>query len=262
VATTVDLAQSLGLTIQVKLLPPNGTNIPGVLMPGGKFKTLTIHETANFNPGTDALMHWKFVKNGGGAKKASFTYCVDSNGAIQILKENEQNNAAGTDEGNRSSLSIETCVNSDGDFSKTLENLAKLTAAILVANEKPLGSVVQHNVWYGKDCPFRIRHADAGWQALLHEIGKCMEELKPASTPSDFFPETGHSTGGAIRDHFRAEGGVVRFGFPLEQETMRTLEDGNQYTTQMFERALLHWRPGEAVGEARVGWMYLNSFPL
>jgi hypothetical protein len=255
-ATTKQLAAKLGLDIVVKLLPANDINIPGTTMPGGSFKSLTIHETANPDPEADALMHWGFVKNGGGTDRVSFTYCVDSKHAVQILKENEQNNAAGTPIGNATSLSIETCVNAGADFSKTLENLAKLTASILVSSKKPLSMVVQHNVWYGKDCPRKIRAANAGWATLLRRIDHFMEELKGGPDTHDFFEETKHSIGGAIRDHFWQNGGVVRYGFPLEQEQKRTLEDGNVYTTQLFERAMLHWRPTEGVGEARIGFMY------
>jgi N-acetylmuramoyl-L-alanine amidase len=255
-ATTKTLAEKLGLDIDVKLLPPSPINIPGTIMPGGSFQTITIHETANPKPTADALMHWGFVKGGGGVDRVSFTYCVDSKHAIQILKENEQNNAAGTPKGNSTSLSIETCVNKGADFSKTLENLAKLTACILVASKKPLSVVVQHNSWTGKDCPQQIRDDRTGWTTLLRRIEHFMEELKGAPVTHDFFEETQHSIGGAIRDHFWQSGGVVRYGFPLEQETVRTLEDNNVYTTQLFERAMLHWRPTEAVGEARIGFMY------
>jgi hypothetical protein len=116
--------------------------------------------------------------------------------------------------------------------------------------------VVQHNAWYGKHCPRKIRDNPTGWSDLLRHISQYMNLLQTPSSCPDFFAETGHSVGGAICEHFRANGGVVRYGFPLEQETARILEDGNDYTTQLFERAMLHWRPGEPVGEARIGFMY------
>lgn len=49
-------------------------------------------------------------------------------------------------------------------------------------------------------------------------------------------------------------------GLPLwSAEREMTLEDGRPYQVMLFERALLHWRPGEAVGEARIGAMWIQA---
>lgn len=49
-------------------------------------------------------------------------------------------------------------------------------------------------------------------------------------------------------------------GLPLEaHEVMRVLEDGREYSTRLYERALLHWRAGEPVGEARIGVMWQEA---
>jgi hypothetical protein len=46
-------------------------------------------------------------------------------------------------------------------------------------------------------------------------------------------------------------------GLPLwGAERAMILEDGNTYQTLLYERALLHWRSGESVGEARIGFMW------
>jgi N-acetyl-anhydromuramyl-L-alanine amidase AmpD len=46
-------------------------------------------------------------------------------------------------------------------------------------------------------------------------------------------------------------------GLPLwGAERAMILEDGREYQCLLYERALLHWRAGESVGEARIGWMY------
>jgi hypothetical protein len=50
---------------------------------------------------------------------------------------------------------------------------------------------------------------------------------------------------------------VSIFGWPIKDEQQNVmLEDGNPYTVQEFERAWLHWRPGEDVGIVRLGVMY------
>lgn len=46
-------------------------------------------------------------------------------------------------------------------------------------------------------------------------------------------------------------------GLPLwGAERVMTLEDGRDYQCVLYERALLHWRAGEGVGEARIGAMW------
>jgi Negative regulator of beta-lactamase expression len=46
-------------------------------------------------------------------------------------------------------------------------------------------------------------------------------------------------------------------GLPLwGAERAMILEDGREYQCLLYERALLHWRAGESVGEARIGWMW------
>jgi hypothetical protein len=79
----------------------------------------------------------------------------------------------------------------------------------------------------------------------------------PAPSPnpdgSVFFPQTGHSVGHGFLTYWQEHQGM---GLPLTEEFPQTLEDGNAYTVQLFERALLHWRAGEGVQEARIGWMW------
>ena len=271
--TTRELAAMLGLEVQERVLAPNGTNIPAGTMDGGTFASVTIHETGNTNAGADAIMHWQFVKNGGGEYRVSFTYSVDDKRAVQILKENQINYAQGTSQGNRTSLSIETCVNKNGVWPKTLDNLCKLVAAILVANGKPVTfikqSIRQHHSWYGKNCPTKIR-SEGIWSGLLEWVDRYMGEiyakLEPSTptptptpqpaVPTRHFPETGFTSQGAILQYWEQNGGLATYGFPVENETLRTLQDGRSYVTQIYQRRMLHWMPGEQVGEGLLGTMY------
>lgn len=52
-----------------------------------------------------------------------------------------------------------------------------------------------------------------------------------------YFPETGHTLGGAFRTFWERRGGLEIFGYPLSEEETQQLEDGRNYRVQYFERA-------------------------
>lgn len=244
--TTKELAALLGLEVEIALVGKQ-TNVPGRVMTGGAWQTITVHETANTNVGTDARMHRLFVANGGGDKRVSFTYAVDSKRAVQILPENWENNGQGTFEGNQTSLSIETCVNSDGDWAATKANLAKLVACLLYGGHKGPSVVRQHNAWYGKNCPSTIRR-EGSWDNLLVEAARNILNLSGGGggggTPEPttrLFPETGYWVGGGFLKEWDRFGLAV-MGFPISNEYSN---DG--YTKQDMENVRLRWRAGEPV---------------
>lgn len=87
--------------------------------------------------------------------------------------------------GNLHSIGIELCVNADGDFEQTKKNAAWLVAKLMKDNSIPIGNVVQHNHWSGKNCPQTIRETGT-WDAFL---AMCQAEYdggqpSPAPTPS------------------------------------------------------------------------------
>jgi hypothetical protein len=57
------------------------------------------------------------------------------------------------------------------------------------------------------------------------------------------FTETGHCIAGHFLAYWRFWGGLPRFGYPLTDEYTATLEDGNAYTVQYFERDRLEYHP-------------------
>ncbi|MGN6675298.1 MAG: hypothetical protein ACTHMA_18555 [Thermomicrobiales bacterium] len=57
------------------------------------------------------------------------------------------------------------------------------------------------------------------------------------------FAETGHCIAGHFLAFWRFWGGLPRFGYPLTDEYTATLEDGNAYTVQYFERDRMEYHP-------------------
>lgn len=55
--------------------------------------------------------------------------------------------------GNRNSIGIEMCVNTNGDIYDTWQRTAKLVASLLVINNLDITRVLQHNDFSGKHCP-------------------------------------------------------------------------------------------------------------
>lgn len=141
-------------------------NRPGILR---KIKYIVIHETANQSKGADAAAHAAFLGSGGEAE-TSWHYTVDDHEIYQHIPDNEVSWNAGDklreDGGNLNGISIEMCVNSDGDFEKTFDNTARLTAYLCKAYKLKLDAVKQHYDFNGKNCPLQIRTAGR-WEAFL-----------------------------------------------------------------------------------------------
>mgnify|MGYP000990257538 CR=1 FL=1 len=158
------------VAIREAIIPASNGNRPGQAMVPAY---ITIHETANTSRGANAEMHRRFLVNGGGDEGVSFHWCVDDKEAVHLIPDDEiawHAGDGGGGTGNRRSIAIETCVNVDGDWAKTLTNLADLVVVLLKRHNIPLANVVQHNRWSGKNCPTNLRKAGA-WAALVARIG-------------------------------------------------------------------------------------------
>ncbi|MGP5071652.1 peptidoglycan DD-metalloendopeptidase family protein [Arthrobacter rhombi] len=127
--------------------------------------SITLHETDNPRVGANAQAHAN-LQTDGTVRQASWHIQVDDTEAIRSYPNEAQCWHAGTDEGNRTSVAIEICVNADGDYDKAFARAGKVAAE--VREELGLGrdAVVQHNHWTGKDCPSQMR-LTGRWQEFL-----------------------------------------------------------------------------------------------
>lgn len=173
-----------GITIQQNIIPAGRRNRPGGRNPD---VYITIHETGNTDAGADAEAHGKYLAGSAGeASLTSWHYTVDDHAIVQHLPDNETAYHAGDGAGgpgNATSIGIEICVNSDGDFAQAKANAAALVRLLMAEHGIPLANVVQHNRWNGKNCPAAIRATPGAWEELLALCGETPQE--PEEPPTD-----------------------------------------------------------------------------
>jgi len=126
-----------------------------------KPRYITIHTTQNYSRGAGAAMHSKALKNGALKSKnnslgfLTWHYTVDSNSIHQSLPDNEQGQHADYEgPGNRYSIGIEICENSDGSFARASDNAAKLSAILMKRHGIGINEIKGHYHWE------RIRYSD------------------------------------------------------------------------------------------------------
>lgn len=149
-----------------RMISNNKNHYTGV----NKCKYITIHETGNTNKGAGALNHAKYINNG---SSATWHYTVDDKQTIQHYEDTVQcwHCGDGRGDGNLNSIGVEMCVNSDGDFNKTIANTIELVKHLMNKHNIPIGNVVQHNKWNGKNCPANIRSGKPiAWNTFIDRI--------------------------------------------------------------------------------------------
>lgn len=146
--------------MKIKNQPAGGNHY----WPGTNKKTsITIHETANTNKGADAQAHAN-LQSSGNVRQASWHVQVDDREAIRSFSDDVRCWHAGR--AAQDSLSLEICVNSDGDYDKALANAAEVVK--IWRKEYGLGraDVVDHHHWTKKNCPTRLR-ASGDWEEFV-----------------------------------------------------------------------------------------------
>ncbi len=82
--------------------------------------------------------------------------------------------------------------------------------------------------------------------ALSVLLGGTIVYAPRARAAEECFAETNQCIRGRFLDYWEANGGLARNGFPLTEERVEVLEDGNAYTVQYFERVRLEHHPENA----------------
>ena len=167
------------LNIIQDFIPKGRLNRPGRINP---MKFITIHNTGNAGRGANAKAHANYIKSDAAAERpASWHYTVDEFGAYQHLPDNEDAFHAGDGggNGNRQSIGIEICMNSDGDLLKATDNAALLTADLCKKYGIPIQNIRQHFNWSGKNCPQMIRaRKPYDWDTFIDKVKMFLEPIK------------------------------------------------------------------------------------
>ena len=155
------------MKIYQKLVPSGLGNHPNRLLTAINY--ITIHTTGNRNPSTTAAAHARLQARGNDGRQASWHYTVDENEIWQSFKDKQQCWHTGTSVGNKTSIGIEICVNSQKGFLKACEKAAWLTAHLLKKHHLNIKNILQHYDWSGKNCPAELisREWGIGWEDFL-----------------------------------------------------------------------------------------------
>ena len=134
------------------LIPKGRINRPGVK---NSCTYITIHDTANKKKGADAAAHARYIKTI--TNKTSWHYTVDDKSIYQHLPDNEKSYHTSDKGANESSISIELCVNSDGNFDKTVSNAVWLVRELMRKHGVSAENIRGHRDWTGKACPATLK---------------------------------------------------------------------------------------------------------
>lgn len=162
-------------------IPIGRKNRPRLLMLP---KWITIHDTANAAAYADAEAHAAYLQTLTAANKpVSWHFTVDG-GCIkegkmikppQIYQHLPLNESAyhagdGNGNGNRASIGIEICENTDGNRYEAERLAARLVAYLMTETGIGITAIVQHHYWTGKNCPRVLRSRPAGWEEFLKMV--------------------------------------------------------------------------------------------
>ena len=166
----------------VDLIPKGRSNRPGGV---NSMQYITLHDTGNPAKGANALNHAQYLK---GSPAVSWHYTVDDTRVVQHLPDSEEAWHTGTRKGNTTSIGIEVCINSDGNLTAAYDRAAVLCAGLCKQHAIPVGNIVQHNFWNGKDCPKTMRAGTPySFETFRLRVTQYLEgETMDTNTPSDW----------------------------------------------------------------------------
>ena len=157
------------MIINQKLIEKNFTKGRG----GNKIKYIVVHDTGNLGRGANAEAHYRYFNTT--TRQASAHYVVDDKQILRIVRDEDTAwhcgdnqkylNGGGKLKGivkNSNSIGIEICVNSDGNYEKTVNSTLELIKELMVKHNVPIENVIRHHDVTGKICPRSM--SENGWE--------------------------------------------------------------------------------------------------
>ena len=161
---------------------------------GNPKKYIAVHDTGNPSKGANARAHASLQKDE--LLSYGWHWQVDDKEAIQSFKHDYKIYCQGDGYngiGNNQAISVEICINSDGNYKKAVENAARLVAKIMREENIGIDYVCQHNFFSGKNCPAQIRAGKDGitWkkfkQMVMNFYGEKRRVPKVTKTSGELY---------------------------------------------------------------------------
>ncbi len=109
--------------------------------------------------------------------------------------------------------------------------------------------------------PYNILLAQLGTLRYHARYPQGAPGQQPNRQQAQYFPETGHTVGGAFRQYWVQHGGLAQQGYPISEEFSEVSNlDGRPYTVQYFERAVFEYHPEYASTTAEVLLAQLGTY--
>ncbi|MEX3713664.1 N-acetylmuramoyl-L-alanine amidase [Cytobacillus horneckiae] len=176
---------------------------------GNKKNFITVHQTGNTSPGADAQAHANLQSNLN-PRDASWQYQADDKVIIQSFDDDIECWAAsdGRGPGNTESIHVELCINSDGDYAKTIDNGAALVRHLLDKYNLDISRVKQHRDWANKNCPEQLRVGYKGitWSDFLSKVEGVQEKENFGSSGSSSNSKPAVKDTNSIVDYLKSKG--------------------------------------------------------
>lgn len=176
---------------------------------GNKMDFITVHQTGNTSPGADAQAHANLQSNLN-PRDASWQYQADDKVIIQSFDDDIKCWAAsdGRGPGNTESIHVELCINSDGDYAKTIDNGSALVRHLLDKYNLDISRVKQHRDWYNKDCPAQLRAGYKGitWSDFLNKVEGVQEKENFGSSGGSSNSKPAAKDTNSIVDYLKSKG--------------------------------------------------------
>lgn len=171
-----DIIQEGNAMIQFKYKPITNAKQMGMKRNKSNIKFIVIHYTGNPGEGANANAHYKYLQSA--TRYGSAHYFVDDHEIIQVIGDSTTAWAVGDNQGygralngctNENSISVEMCINSDGNFDKTYFNTVELFKEL--KRLYPSAKICRHYDVSRKKCPMFLVD-NAKFQKFLEDVAK------------------------------------------------------------------------------------------
>jgi len=146
------------------------------------------HETANYNVGAGAQMHYRYLANGAEGQLLSFHFAVDDKVIYQMIPITEVTwqAADGAGPGNMSGISCELCVNQDSDWTVARHNAEALAAGVMKGAGLTIDRLKRHYDFNAADpdrhyCPKEMM-TSGYWPVFVRNVGAILGGTIPMDT--------------------------------------------------------------------------------